>query len=162
MSPKIMTIPQILGWECALCKNRSTTPCDCDFGPEHWETFLTTARYYAGLVQAHDKKPTAPESVPVFGTIQVQPLEMTETVAFVVKGEECKMEEVLVGSYPPSEHQALRKFRTKAKLSLGDAGRILGMGPSFVSEIERGARKFIDDETYGQAVVALTRRVRRD
>ncbi len=87
-----------------------------------------------------------------FRIIAVTPIGEAETVAFVRRSDGTSAaEEMTVQRYPPSpEGDALRAFRCDGDphLSLGDAGRLLGMSPADVSGLEMGRKTFTDPEDW--------------
>ena len=89
-------------------------------------------------------------------TVKIAPVGSRESVAFVTRaGVGCGLESVSLPTYEPHPHQALREHRLAVGLTLRDAASALGLRAVEVSEIERGARRFVDEAEWGAAICAL-------
>lgn len=86
---------------------------------------------------------------------RVEPISKRDTAAFVTRNGTCGLETIALDVYPPSEQTELRAKRIAFGLTLREAATALGMRVVEVSEVERGARVFVDTETYAAAIAVL-------
>ena len=89
-------------------------------------------------------------------TVKLAPIGTRDSVAFVTRaGVGCGLESVSLPTYAPHPHQAMREHRLAVGLTLSDAASALCLRAVEVSEIERGARRFVDEAEWGAAICAL-------
>lgn len=90
-----------------------------------------------------------------FTILDVPPTGTRDTGAFVTGSAGCGYRVLTLSTYPPSPRgEYLRRLRCDSDphVSLGEAGRRLGLGPAALSAIERGAKTFASVEEWERAI----------